>query len=217
MNIDRAIEVMTKMRTCLLADAEVRKVMPEFADAFERQADAIAIGILAIEAMRDTAVKTTKRNAHWSRKLRLLSACSEAVAWAKTQKTFAAAWKTCARGDWMLWLASKLSGSPESDARKKLVLAACACARLALKHVKLGEDRPRICIETTEKWARGEDGITIDDVRKARRAAEDGADAAAYAAAYAAADAAAARSKVLAECADVVRAQIKAPNLGAAR
>ena len=178
-----------------------------------------------------------KKAAHWSRKLRLLRACVEAVEFAKTQKTFAAAWKTCSRGDWMLWIAGRLSGPPESDARKKLVLAACACARLALKHVKPGEERPRICIETTEKWARGEDGITTDDVRKAGSAAY-AADAAAYDAAYAAAAAAyasaaayaaaayaadaayaaaysaaaaAARSRMLAECADIVRTMYPAP------
>ena len=103
--------------------------------------------------------------------------------------------------------------------RKLLVLAACACARLALPHVLAGELRPLHAIETAEHWARDENGVTLEDVRKARNAANatyDAAYAAAHAAhayaadahaAYAAnaADAAAARSKTLAQCADIVR------------
>ena len=42
----------------------------------------------------------------------------------------------------MLWLLGKQSGPPESKSRKKLVLSACKCARLALKHVPKGEKRP---------------------------------------------------------------------------
>jgi hypothetical protein len=55
-----------------------------------------------------------------------------------------------------------LAGPTESESRKKLILAACGCARLALKHIKKGEDRPRLAIETTEAWARGENGVTIE-------------------------------------------------------
>jgi hypothetical protein len=77
-------------------------------------------------------------------------------------------------------------------------------------------------IETTEAWAKGEGNITLEDVRKAARAAY-AADVAAYAAAYAAvhvayavnaaadvADAAyaaadVARLKTFAKCADIAR------------
>ena len=48
---------------------------------------------------------TTKRKpSHWSRKLRLLGACKKAVAWAKTQSSYADAWRECKRSDWMMWL-----------------------------------------------------------------------------------------------------------------
>ena len=86
----------------------------------------------------------------------------------------------------MLWLLGGLSGPPESDSRRKLVLAACDCAELALKHVPEGEDRPRKAINTARRWARQEDGVNLDEVRGAADAAA--AYAAAYAA-YAAADA----------------------------
>jgi len=166
-------------------------------------------------------------------KLNKLKACSEAVKWAKEMKNGQSAWDNCERGDWMLWLVGKMSGKPESVKRKKLVLCVCECARLALVHVPKGELRPLKAIETAEAWAKGD--ATIEDLRKARRAAIVYADAAAYAgaaaaaavadvygaavaAAYAAAAAiavvadaygaaayGAARKKTLKKCADIVR------------
>ena len=117
-----------------------------------------------------------------------MRACKEAVEWAAAQKSAAQAWRDCERGDWMLWLLGRLSGKPGSKKRKRLVLCACECARLSLKYVPKGEDRPRKAIETAEAWARGE-GPTIEDVRAAGYAAADAGYAAAYAA-YAADDAA---------------------------
>ena len=118
-----------------------------------------------------------------------LNACPEAVDWASTQESPASAWRDCQRGDWMLWLVGRLSGKPGGVKRRRLVLCACECARLALKYVKAGEDRPRLAIEAAEKWARHE-GPTLDDVRAAAAYAD--AATAAYAAAAAAAYAAAA-------------------------
>ena len=112
-----------------------------------------------------------------------LGACTEAVKWAG-RKTPKKAWETCKRGDWLLWIASKL----DID-RKKLVLAACACARTALKYVPVGEDRPRIAIETAEAWTRGE--ATIEQVRTVTHAAHAAAHAAYTAHAAYVADAAA--------------------------
>jgi len=156
-------------------------------------------------------------------KLTELNACPDAVIWATSQPDEQTAWDNCERGDWMLWLLGKLSKGPRSKSRKKLVLTACECARLALEHVPKSEDRPRIAIETAEAWARGE--ATLQEVRDAAYAAADAAaayaayaayaaaDADAYAAAYAAADAAAddaadayaARKKTLKQCAEIVR------------
>ena len=122
-----------------------------------------------------------------------LGACHEAVKWAG-RKTHKKAWETCKRGEWLLWIAGRLDVD-----RKLLVMAACGCARTALKYIPDGEDRPRIAIETAEAWTRGE--ATIDQVRSAANAAASyaashAADAASYAAdaatyvAQAAADAA---------------------------
>ena len=158
--------------------------------------------------------------------LRGLGACWEAKEWADG-KTLRESWNTCERGDWMLWLAARVGAD-----RKRLVLAACACARLSLKYVSPGEDRPRVAIETAEKWAHGE--ATIEEVKAAAAAYAAAADAAAYAAytaaadaaadaaayaadaagtaayaadaaAYAADDAGTARTKTLRDCADILR------------
>ena len=123
----------------------------------------------------------------WIDKLIRLQACSNAVDWCRTYDSLDGAWQSCTRGDWMLWLLGRLSGKPGSKARKQLVLTTCECARLALSHVKTGEDRPLKAIETTERWAIGK--ATIQEVRAAADVAY--ADAAYAATAYAAADVAA--------------------------
>ena len=160
----------------------------------------------------------------WLRIIKKMGACEEAVEWCKQFSTFEEAWAKCEHGDWMLWLLGKLSGEPGSDDRRKLVLVLCECARLALSYVREGEKRPLIAIETTEKWAKGEDNITLDDVKRAVHAAY-AVHAAVHAAAHAAADATyatvhavhaavhTAYAATLKECADIVRAYYKAPEL----
>jgi hypothetical protein len=123
---------------------------------------------------------------HWTDDLTRLLACNDAVAWAKGYDSLDAAWAACERGDWMLWLADRVSGEPGSPLRRKLVLAACDCAELSLpifEKKSPGDKRPRTAIETARRYANGEAGVTLEDVANA-------ADAAAYAAAEAAVDAA---------------------------
>ncbi len=173
----------------------------------------------------------------WVKEIHRLGACTEAIRVLERHDSIQDWWATCDRGDWMLWLLGKLSGKPETDSRKKLVLTTCQCARLSLQYVQEKETRPLQAIETAEAYARGKSGITIDDVMKAAHAASDASDAAyaasdaAYAAAHAASDAAyaaahaahaayaaayaayvayaasdaTARSRVLKQCADIVR------------
>jgi hypothetical protein len=73
---------------------------------------------------------------------------------------------------------------------KELVYAACQVVRTVLYLIPEGENRPRIAIETTERWCRGE--ASLEEVNKAVDAAYAAADAAYAAAAYAAAASAAA-------------------------
>ena len=139
--------------------------------------------------------------------LKRLGACQEAVTWADQHPDMAAVWVNCGRGDWMLWLCGKLSGEPEGEERKRLVLVACDCARLALPHAT--DPQVLVAIETAERWVNGR--ATIQDVRDAANAAAYAAANAAYAAAYAAANAAANAAYVAVyaavqkQCADIVR------------
>jgi len=152
---------------------------------------------------------------HWTDNL-TYTPCADALKWLRTQPDAQTAWDKSERGDWMLYHAGKLAGEPGSDVRRPLVLAACACARLALPYVMKSELSPLAAIETTERWARGEaNAPSLEDVRQAYAAdaayaayAADAAYAAAYAADAAASAASAsayARVKTLAACADIVR------------
>jgi hypothetical protein len=151
-----------------------------------------------------------------------LEACESAIAWVESTKcqSLESAWKKCERGDWMLWYAGKKAGPVGDEKRKRLVLAACECARLSLPIYEKrypDDNRVRECIDTTEKWARNE--ATLEALKVSRRncyaasaaaAAAAAADAAyasasAAAAAYAASAASDARSKTLSACAEIVR------------
>ena len=103
--------------------------------------------------------------------LRCHDACKGAIEWV-WRKTPREVWRTCPRGDWLLWLAEEL----EVD-RKLLVTADCDCAELPKAKWPPGDDRLRIAIETARKWVRGE--ATVEEVRKAANAARS-ANAATY-------------------------------------
>jgi nucleoid-associated protein YgaU len=150
----------------------------------------------------------------WTRKLVALGACEDAVEWARTQSDLQTAWDNCERADWMLWLLARLH-----EDRKSVVWLACQCARTSLKYVPKGEKRPRVAIEMTERWCRGE--ASIEDVRAAAAdayaAAVYDAAAAAADAVYAAADAADAAAAAAADAAaDAVYAAADAADAAAA-
>ena len=161
----------------------------------------------------------------WIKPILELGACRDALEWAESYDSLDEAWAACERGDRMLWLAGRLAGPPRTKSRRKLVLTACPCARLALPYVPKGEMRPLKAMETAEAWARQEPGITLRDVREVTYAAFEAyaaanaaytaayaANAAANAAAYAANAANAARRKEIQhQCADIVREHYPRP------
>lgn len=118
-----------------------------------------------------TARPATALQAHLVR----LGACAEAVTWAGAYEMLPDAWAACERPDWMLWLLARVV-SYGSDDHRALVRTACACARLVLPYVPVGETRPLAAIEAAEEWADGH--VEIAAVRAAVSSA--------YAAAYAA-------------------------------
>src|ERR1035441_4829253 len=86
-----------------------------------------------------------------------LGACSEAAEWVRKGKfiTLNSAWRKCDRGDWLLWLAGKKAGPVGDERRKKLVLASCACARIALPiwQKRYPDDkRVEVCLDTAERY-----------------------------------------------------------------
>jgi hypothetical protein len=166
---------------------------------------------------------------HWTDALVKLGACDEAVIWAKRQPNYETAWAKCQRADWMLWLAERLAKRNSAE-HKRVVRAACACARTALKHVPRSEKLPLKAIQAAERWSRG--AATIAEVRAAAAyasaAAYAYASAYAYSAAYSAASAAAyeaavaayaARGDSLKSQADMLRRRFykSGPDLGVSR
>jgi hypothetical protein len=112
------------------------------------------------------------------------------------------AWEQCPDGAWMLWFLKKPGYN-----NKGLVWLACQCARLALIHVPAGEERPRIAIETAERWTRGE--ATDAELEKAKCNAHAAVHAVAYAvAAVHAADAAYAAANAAARAAAAARVAV---------
>jgi len=126
--------------------------------------------------------------------LRKMQACESAICWVEECSSWAEAWTTCGRADWMLWVLVRICGKSGSDAHRRLVLAACRCARISLGLVRPGELRPLAAIEIAERWARRQPDVTLDMVRMAAAAADAAADAATDA-----------RIKALKQCADIVR------------
>jgi len=140
-----------------------------------------------------------------------LGACSEAIAWVGT-RDLARAWEECARGDWMLWLASRVSES-NIALRRAVVLAACECAAPEVRRHWPAGSAPRECLRIARAVARGRAtgaqvaaaasaaytasaAVVADDARAAYAAYA--ADASARAAAYAYADAADASARAAA-------------------
>lgn len=83
-------------------------------------------------------------------------ACTEGIQFASWYDTENEFWLACPRGDWMLWYVRKKSGLPGSDARRRLTLCSCECARLCLPFAAKGEDCSRLAIEAAESWGRRE-------------------------------------------------------------
>lgn len=79
-------------------------------------------------------------------------------------------WTTSDRGDWLLWFCTHMIDQPGWPTHQQVVLAACQCARIALRHVNSREKRPLEAIVTAEAWAHGE--ATFEEVQRAGHAAD---------------------------------------------
>jgi hypothetical protein len=161
------------------------------------------------------------------KKLQDLRACDDGIEYLDTQNNYQAAWDNCKRGDWMLWVLRKKIDLADESQLRALTLAKARCAKLVIHLMK--DERSKKAVEIAEAFGNGE--ATREELDAAAYAAAAAAaaayavyavaaaaaaaayaaaaaadaDAAAYAAAAYAAYAAAARKKVLAQCAGIIR------------
>ena len=135
--------------------------------------------------------------------LESLGAWQEAREWVGA-RTATETWEQCERADWLLWWAAKT----EANTHQQVVLAACACARRALRFVPEGEDRPRLAIEAAERWAAEP---TKDNQRAAAAAEAAAAEAEAAWAEAARAEAEAAAAAEHKELCVLIRAMLVLP------
>ena len=123
-------------------------------------------------------------------------ACKESISWIQQNniQSLEEAWNACERGDWLLWMATKL-GIDE----RKLALCAALCAHTVIQYMQ--DSRSRNAVRIAFLWGRGK--ATDEELSSAGSAAWSASlaafapDAAAWSAAGAAAWAAA-RSATLA-------------------
>lgn len=134
-------------------------------------------------------------------KIKQLKACDAAVVWLE-ENQFASldkAWQACERGDWMLWLIGRTMNHDDEAQLRKLTLAKARCSKLVVHLMK--DERSRNAVEVAEQFGLG--NATRQEL----------ADAAADAAAAYDATAAyvAARTSMLAKCANEVRSVYSKP------
>lgn len=132
-------------------------------------------------------------------KLIELNACKSAITWVG-DKTLTEAWEKCERGDWMLWLYSKLY--PENI--RELTLAKGHCSN-TVRHL-MKDERSIKAVDSAIAF--GEGKITKEQLRLVAYAAASAASAA-YAAYAASAAAYTAKTKNRKETADICRKYLK--------
>ena len=127
--------------------------------------------------------------------LQINKACDPSIQWIKQNniQSLEEAWNVCERGDWLLWMATKLNVD-----KRKLVLCAALCAHTVVQRMQ--DARSRDAVRVAFLWGRGKaTDEQLSSARKAAWAAAGGSGAAAAAARAADADAdGAARAAALA-------------------
>jgi hypothetical protein len=110
--------------------------------------------------------------------LKQLGACGGAILWAQElpgDATAKRAWELCVRGDWQVWLLSRLLRLGAMP-RETVTLALCAATRVDLPLLRgYGAEAPALrSVEAAERRFR--DGMLAYDVGRAAKGAEDGAE-----------------------------------------
>jgi hypothetical protein len=91
--------------------------------------------------------KMKKKHLNW---LQEYNACKESIRWIKQNniQSLEKAWNICERGDWLLWMATRLSID-----RRKLVLCAALYAHTIVQHME--DARSRDAVRIAFLWGRG--------------------------------------------------------------
>ena len=90
---------------------------------------------------------------NWAKALIPYTPCMDGYVWAARNETYAGAWASCDRGDWMLWLMGVLAGASGSAARQVLVLAASDCLQLTPAAMFSTAGQTAVTVATA--WANG--------------------------------------------------------------
>lgn len=90
----------------------------------------------------------------WWEALRPHRPSVELFTWAATQPSYEEAWEACTRADYLLEIAAR-SAERGTAEHRQAVLGACAVARVVLPLAPRGESRPRLVLETAERWCAG--------------------------------------------------------------
>lgn len=88
--------------------------------------------------------------------------CGDALDFRKEHKSFKDAWENCHRGDWILWIASKLKVD-----KRTLFLAKARCAKTVIHLMK--DQRSIDAVNITERYGIGD--IEEDELKYAAYAA----------------------------------------------
>ena len=118
--------------------------------------------------------------------LKRYNACDEGYAYSERFNNPITWWNGFERGDWMLWVLSRLIDRKNEAALRKLTLAKALCAKTVL-HL-MDDERSREAVEVAEKYGSG--NATREELCISASAAYAAAETAAYAATAAAAAAA---------------------------
>jgi hypothetical protein len=124
-----------------------------------------------------------KEHLEW---LQVNKACDLSIQWIeeKNIQSLEEAWNTCKRGDWLLWMATKLNVD-----KRRLVLCAALCAHTVIQYMQ--DPRSRNAVRIAFLWGRGK--TTYTQLEKAKTnalaavIAARAVDTVTYAAAWAAA------------------------------
>ena len=121
---------------------------------------------------------TTRTRIALADRLDALGACEDAIDWVADEghRSLAAAWAACPRGDWMLWLAARLAGKPDSVAGRRAIRAGAACVRATLSRFRIREERDAVAaaLAETERWLAGGPAPTEDALDWCGASAIDG-------------------------------------------